>query len=460
MRLFPSLGLLLVLALPAAAETRLPESQGDMSLSFAPLVKSAVPAVVNIYARKVVEQRQSPFADDPFFSQFFDFGPVTPRVQNSLGSGVILRGDGIVVSNFHVVGDADEIRVALSDRREFDAKVILADEAADLAVLQLQGAKDLPALELADSDQAAVGDLVLAIGNPFGVGQTVTSGIVSGLARAGASLGRGTGYFIQTDAAINPGNSGGALVDMKGQLLGINTSILSRSGGSMGIGFAIPSNLVAQYVAQAEAGATEIARPWSGIEVQPVDADMAEAMGMDGPHGVAVTHVHPASPFAVAGLAAGDVLTEIGGLPVEGPQELAYRLAVHALGDKVAVVFWQGGERREGEVTLIAAPGSDATEPVTMGPGSIFEGLAIADLNPALIERLGLPLSASGVVVTGVGGYARQTGLEPGDILTGLNGQPVRTAGDFAQVVAEGAQGWELQLQRGDQRATVRLPGG
>ncbi|MGL4280165.1 MAG: trypsin-like peptidase domain-containing protein [Albidovulum sp.] len=460
MRLLLSLGFLTALALPALAETQVPESRAEIALSFAPLVKSSAPAVVNIYASKVVAARRNPFADDPFFSQFFNFGPATPRVQNSLGSGVILRGDGIVVSNYHVVGDADEIRVALADRREFDAKVILADPAADLAVLQLEGAEGLPALALADSDKAAVGDLVLAIGNPFGVGQTVTSGIVSGLARAGASLGRGTGYFIQTDAAINPGNSGGALVDMSGALLGINTSILSRSGGSMGIGFAIPSNLVAQYVAQAEAGATEIAQPWPGIEVQPVDADMAEAMGMDGPHGVAVTHVHPESPFAAVGIAAGDVLTEIGGQPVEGPQELAYRMAVHALGETVAVVFWQGGERRQDEVTLIAAPGSDATTPVTMGPGSIFEGLAIADLNPALIERLGLPLSSGGVAVTGVAGLARRTGLQPGDILTGLNGQPVRSAGDFAQVVAEGAQGWDLELIRGGQRATARLPGG
>ncbi|MCA0273046.1 MAG: trypsin-like peptidase domain-containing protein [Proteobacteria bacterium] len=460
MRLLLSIGVLMALSLPVLAETKVPDSEAEITLSFAPLVKSSAPAVVNIYASKVVAARRNPFADDPFFSQFFNFGPATPRVQNSLGSGVILREDGIVVSNYHVVGDADEIRVALADRREFDARVILADPAADLAVLQLDGAEGLPALALADSDKAAVGDLVLAIGNPFGVGQTVTSGIVSGLARAGASLGRGTGYFIQTDAAINPGNSGGALVDMSGALLGINTSILSRSGGSMGIGFAIPSNLVAQYVAQAEAGATEIARPWPGIEVQPVDADMAEAMGMDGPHGVAVTYIHPESPFAAAGMTAGDVLTEIGGQPVEGPQELAYRLAVHALGDEVPVVFWQGGEKREGEVTLIAAPGSDATKPVTMGPGSIFEGLAIADLNPALIERLGLPLSAGGVAVTGVAGQARRTGLQPGDILTGLNGQPVRNAGDFAQVVGEGAGGWDLDLIRDGQRATARLPGG
>ena len=184
----------------------------------------------------------------------------------------------------------------LSDRREFRGHVILADEAADLAVIRLEGAEDLPALDLADSDLAEVGDLVLAVGNPFGVGQTVTSGIVSGLARAG-DMGRGRGYFIQTDAAINPGNSGGALVDIEGRLLGINTSILTRSGGSNGIGFAIPSNLVAQYVEQARAGATAFARPWSGIEVQSVDASLADAMGLPAPRGARDTGAAPRKPL-------------------------------------------------------------------------------------------------------------------------------------------------------------------
>ncbi|MCB2105473.1 MAG: trypsin-like peptidase domain-containing protein, partial [Rhodobacteraceae bacterium] len=225
-----------VLAGPARAEDRVPQDAAEISLSFAPLVRATAPAVVNIYARRIVEQRQSPFANDPFFSQFFGLGQAAPRVQNSLGSGVILREDGIVVSNVHVVAGADEIRVVLSDRREYDGKVILADPAADIAVIQLEGASDLPALTLADSDQAEVGDLVLAIGNPFGVGQTVTSGIVSGLARSGGGMGQGRGYFIQTDAPINPGNSGGALIDMEGHVLGINSQIVTRSGGSNGIG--------------------------------------------------------------------------------------------------------------------------------------------------------------------------------------------------------------------------------
>jgi Do/DeqQ family serine protease len=460
MRVFPMVCLAFALALPLAApaETQIPGNEGEITLSFAPVVRKASPAVVNIYARKVVAARVSPFANDPFFSQFFDFGDAAPRVQNALGSGVILRADGIVVTNYHVVGDADQIRVVLADRREFDAKVILADQGADLAVLHLDGAQDLPELMLADSDAAEVGDLVLAIGNPFGVGQTVTSGIVSGLARAGARLGRGKGYFIQTDAPINPGNSGGALVDMRGQLLGINTSILSPSGGSNGIGFAIPANLVAQYVEQAEAGATEVQRPWSGIEVQPVDADMAEAMGLPGPHGVAATHVHPESPFAKAGLAAGDVLTALDGKPVDGVQELDYRLATHRIGAIVPLDYWHDGRLIDTEVTLIAAPGGSATE-VTLDDGSLFSGLALADMTPALIDRLGLPLTAEGVVVTGVAGPAQQTGLEAGDIVIGVNDVPVAHASDFAAEVAKGGGDWRVDLIRGGQRAYVHLRG-
>ena len=239
------------------AETRVPSDTVEVKLSYAPVVKAVVPSVVNIYARRVVETQASPFANDPFFSQFFGDMRSRPRLQNSLGSGVILGADGIVVSNFHVVGNATEIRVVLADKREFDAEVLLADPQTDLAILRMINAPDLPALTFSDSDAVEVGDLVLAVGNPFGVGQTVSSGIISAQARTGMVRGR-PGYFIQTDAPINPGNSGGALVDMKGQLVGINTAIVTRSGGSDGIGFAIPANLVRQYVEQAQNGADQL----------------------------------------------------------------------------------------------------------------------------------------------------------------------------------------------------------
>jgi S1-C subfamily serine protease len=256
----------------AGAETAVPESPAQIALSFAPVVKETAPAVVNIYARQVVQDRANPFAGDPFFDQFFqDFGDTRPRVQNSLGSGVIVVAEGIVVSNHHVIADATDIRVVLADRREFAARVLLDDPQSDLAVLKVDTDTPLPALPIGDSEALQVGDLVLAIGNPFGVGQTVSSGIVSGLARSALQVGDGTGYFVQTDAPINPGNSGGALVDMAGRLVGINTAIVTRDGGSNGIGFAVPSDLVAVVVAQALAGETAFRRPWAGVSGQEVD---------------------------------------------------------------------------------------------------------------------------------------------------------------------------------------------
>ncbi|WP_343082259.1 trypsin-like peptidase domain-containing protein [Ostreiculturibacter nitratireducens] len=451
------LAILVLLAAPLAAETRAPGSADEIQLSFAPVVKTAAPAVVNIYATRIVARRVSPFADDPFFSQFFGFGETVPRVQNSLGSGVILSPDGIVVSNYHVVGDAEEIRVVLSDKREFDARVLLADADTDLAVIALENASDLPALGFADSDAVEVGDLVLAIGNPFGVGQTVTSGIVSGLARSGGGLGRGRGYFIQTDAAINPGNSGGALVDMHGRLVGINTSILTRSGGSEGIGFAIPANLVRQYVEAAEAGASGLPRPWAGIEVQPVDAGLAEALGLPLPTGAAIRTIHPDSPFAAAGLGVGDVITAIGGLPVDGPQELDFRLATLGIGAEAAVSYWHDGREETATIRLAAAPEADA--PIRLSGATIFNGLEIASLSPVLIDRLDLPLLTEGVVVTDVEGLAQRTGLRPGDILVALNGRAIGTPADMADIVSDPQRVWQIEFIRGGQRAVIRIGG-
>ncbi|MEO9629912.1 MAG: trypsin-like peptidase domain-containing protein, partial [Sulfitobacter sp.] len=284
--------LLMILTLFAAplAAQQVPSSAAQMQLSFVPLVKQATPAVVNIYARILTKPQRTPLQADPFFERFFrDPFSERPRVQNSLGSGVILSADGIVVSNYHVVGTATDIRVVLNDRREFSAHVLLGDAESDLAILKLEGAADLPFLELRNSDAVEVGELTLAIGNPFGVGQTVSSGIVSGLARSGAADNGGQGYFIQTDAPINPGNSGGALIDMAGRLIGVNTSILTRSGGSNGIGFAIPADLVAAFVAQARAGEVAFSRPWAGLAGQPVDADMAGPLGLDRPGGIIVS---------------------------------------------------------------------------------------------------------------------------------------------------------------------------
>ncbi|ETW11641.1 protease DegQ [Roseivivax marinus] len=451
--------LCLGLSAPLAAEERVPQSPAEISLTFAPLVREAAPAVVNIYARRVVEQR-SPFAGDPFFGEFFrNFGSTRPRVQNSLGSGVILSADGIVVSNYHVVGEAEDIRVVLNDRREFDARVLLGDEEADLAILKLEGAGDMPHLSLRDSDDVEVGELVLAIGNPFGVGQTVSSGIVSGLARSGTATGSARGYFIQTDAPINPGNSGGALIDVSGRLIGVNTSILSRSGGSNGIGFAIPAALVAQFVAQAEAGQERFRRPWAGLTGQPVDADLSDSLGQAAPAGVLISAIHPASAFRDAGLEVGDVVVAVDGQAVNTPAEMIYRLSIRGIGAESVVTYARAGVESEARVALIAAPDAPARAAVTLARGDVLPGLALSRVNPAVIEEMELPLSAAGVVVTDPGRWGARAGLRARDVLRSVNGRAVQAPSDVGPALRAAASVVEIEVVRGGRRLALRFRG-
>ena len=435
---------------------QVPQSQAQMSLSFAPLVRQASPAVANIYVTKIVARRVSPFASDPFFQQFFDFGPAMPRAENSLGSGVVLSADGILVTNTHVVGEAAEIRAVLPGGREFPAEVILSDEQTDLAILRLIGAEDLPYLDLADSDAAEVGDLVLAIGNPFGVGQTVSSGIVSGLARSGG-MASAQGYFIQTDAPINPGNSGGALIDMTGRLLGVNTAILTRSGGSNGIGFAIPSNLVAAYVDQAQAGAPRIQRPWAGIAVQAVDTGLAGALDQTLPQGVVIAAQHPQSPFASAGLEVGDVILKVAGKPVNSRSELDFRMMTAMPAGQASVSYARAGAPMEAVIDLAPAPDEPPAEPVRVSGRSPLSGLEVARINPALIDALGLPLDAGGVAILSVDGFAVRLGLRPGDVLTRLNGQRINAPSDVLFVADQRARDWDIELIRDGQRSRLRF---
>jgi Do/DeqQ family serine protease len=445
--------------LALGAETRVPTSQAEIQLGFSPLVKQAAPAVVNIYAKRVVAVRSSPFAGDPFFQDLFrDFGTVRPQVQNSLGSGVILSSDGIVVSNYHVVGEATDIRVVLTDRREYDATVILGDEESDLAILQLEGASDLPALSLRDSDNVEVGELVLAIGNPFGVGQTVSSGIVSGLARSGTASGTGRGYFIQTDAAINPGNSGGALIDVNGALIGVNTSILTRSGGSNGIGFAIPANLVARFVEQAREGRTRFERPWAGMSGQPVDADIAASLGLNRPGGILVSALHPSSPFAQAGLRPGDVILTVDGQPVNTPAEMVFRMSVAGLGKAAQVTFLHEGEQESVAVELRSAPETPPREPVQLDDGTPLPGLTVLNVNPAVLAEFNLPLGAEGVVVENPGPYGARFGMRSGDVILSINGEPITRTAQVGDALREALQARALRmdLQRGLQRLSLR----
>src|SRR5688572_3107709 len=326
---------LLALSVEALAQRTVPESPEALKLSFAPVVKKAAPAVVNVYVLHRVEQMVSPFFDDPFFGRLFGerFGIPRERIQNSLGSGVLVSGDGVVVTNNHVIKGSGEakITVALADGREFPAELILKDERSDLAVLRLEAdGVPFPSIAFADSDGLEVGDLVLAIGDPFGVGQTVTSGIVSALARTQVGI-SDYQFFIQTDAAINPGNSGGALVDMSGQLVGINTAIFSKSGGSHGIGFAIPSNMVRLVVQSALKGG-KVQRPWLGASLQSVTPDIADSLGLDTPSGALVAKLHAKGPAARAGLLAGDVVVSVDGKKVQDPQGLQYRFITKGVG--------------------------------------------------------------------------------------------------------------------------------
>lgn len=443
--------LTLCMAIPAAAEIKVPQSQAEISLSFAPLVKEASPAVVNIFANRIVEQRISPFMGNPMFEDFFrDFGQERPRLQNSLGSGVILSADGIVVSNYHVVGMATEIRVVLKDRREFNARVLLGDEESDLAILKIESEAALPFLPIRDSDSIEVGELALAIGNPFGIGQTVSSGIISGLARSGIATGNARGYFIQTDAAINPGNSGGALIDVAGNLIGVNTSILTRSGGSNGVGFAIPSNLVSRFVEQARAGGQEFMRPWAGIFGQSVSSDLADGLGLPIPEGVIISAIHPLSPFATAGLSVGDVVMAIDGQSVNAPAEMLFRMSVRPIGENIEVDYVSAGQAGMARVPLIEAPNEPDPDERTVPPGVTLSGMTVANINPRIGADLGLPIDAEGVIITALPQRLRRLGLRPGDVLLRINSAPIATTQDVIGAASDDTRSWRIDgISRG-----------
>ncbi len=447
---------------PAHADDKVvPQSARQIELSFAPLVKQVAPAVVNIYARKVVRaQAASPLFEDPFFKRFFgeNFGMGMPRerMQNSLGSGVIVSPDGLVVTNNHVIKDSDGITVVLGDRREFDAKIVTSDEHTDLALLRIDPeGVELPSLALRDSDELEVGDLVLAIGNPFGVGQTVTSGIVSALARTQVGI-SDLGFFIQTDAAINPGNSGGALVGLDGKLVGINTAIYSRSGGSIGIGFAIPSNMVATVIAAAETGG-KLVRPWIGADGQAVSAELAEGFGLDRPGGVVLNRIHPDGPSAAAGLEIGDVVLAVNGREVIDPAGLRFRIATLQTGGSAELTVLRGSEQRQVSIELVPAPEVPARDTTLLDGRQPLAGATVMNLSPAVAEELGLEDHWHGVVVTAVerGSNARRLGLAPGDILLEVAEREIETVGDLRAALREPVKRWKISIRRGGDVRTI-----
>ncbi|MFC5586031.1 DegQ family serine endoprotease [Nitratireductor kimnyeongensis] len=447
------------LAVPktGAAERRVPFGQSDIQLSFAPLVKETSPAVVNVYASSTVQVR-SPFMGDPFFEQFFGRPQMPPRVRSSLGSGVLVDPSGVIVTNNHVISDADEVKVALADGREFESEILLKDKALDLAVLKISGDETFPAVGLGNSDNLEVGDLVLAIGNPFGVGQTTTSGIVSALARSHVGV-SDFGFFIQTDAAINPGNSGGALIDMRGQVIGINTAIVSRSGGSIGIGFAIPANMVRAVVNAALSGAKTFERPFFGVSFDPVTAQIAEALGMERPVGALVREVAPDSPAERAGLRPGDVVVAMDGADIQHPDALEYRLVTHPLDDEGIIGVLRDGKTLELSFALERLSDGANPSPVTLEGRGPFAGAAIATLEPRLAQRLKLPLNKKGVVVLEVDrrALAASVGLRPGDIIREVNGIEIEDVETMQVLAGDTSSRWDFAIERDGRILRQRL---
>ncbi|TMK49449.1 MAG: DegQ family serine endoprotease [Alphaproteobacteria bacterium] len=464
MMLIRSLALLLVAAgaaTPALAQDRrVPASAAELRLSYAPIVQRVQPAVVNVYAAKMVQNR-NPLLDDPIFRRFFGVpGQQPEQMQRSLGSGVMVDPSGLVVTNVHVIEGADQVKVSLSDKREFEAEIVLKDSRSDLAVLRLKDSREkFPTLDLANSDELMVGDVVLAIGNPFGVGQTVTHGIISALARTQVGI---TDYqfFIQTDAAINPGNSGGALVDMTGRLAGINTAIYSRSGGSQGIGFAIPANMVRVVVASAKGGGKAVKRPWLGARLQAVTPEIAESLGLRLPSGALVASVVPNSPAARAGLKSSDLIVAVDGQTIEDPNAFDYRFATHPLGGTSQIDVQRGGKPVKLAIPLETAPDIGRNE-IVLSSRSPFQGAKVANISPAVADELHLDTDTEGVVVTDLGDdtTAANVGFQKGDIILAVNNQKIAKTSDLEKATHESARLWRITLMRGGQQINVTLGG-
>lgn len=448
-----------------AQDRVVPETRGDVTMSFAPVVKKTSPAVVNIYTKRVVEKRVSPFMADPMFERFFgDMGArglSRQHVESSLGSGVILEGEGLIITNAHVVKGAQEIMVVLSDRREFEAKISLIDEKSDLAVLRVDTKGELlPSVALKPSEQLEVGDIVIAIGNPFGVGQTVTSGIVSALARSTLNI-SDFNFFIQTDAAINPGNSGGPLVTTDGAVVGINSAIYSRSGGSLGIGFAIPSEMVATVIAAEKSGNKTglISRAWIGVNGQQVTADIADSLGLNRPAGVLISSIHASSPLKKEGMEVGDVVTKINDRTINDTAEMKFRLATLPLGETVVFSVLRKGKPMEFKIKASAPPDEPARETTAIqGNNNPLSGATVANINPAVSVELDLPSDSKGVVVTDIAnGKLAYRLLQRGDIIAEINGEAVTSIKDLRATLekAKGGKGFAVVIDRDGKKTQI-----
>ncbi len=436
-----------------------PVSLGSFSNGFASVLKPALPAVVNIHTSKIVKQRsgpEMPFFNDPLFRQFFGGNPFgrtepQPEREESLGSGVIVTADGTILTNNHVIDGASDIKVDLSDKREFEAKLVGTDPKTDVAVLKIN-ATNLPTLAFGDSSKLQVGDVVLAIGDPFGIGETATMGIVSATGRGGLGI-ENYEDFIQTDAAINPGNSGGAMIDLHGNLVGINTAIVSGEGGggNEGVGFAIPINMARSVMDQLVAHG-KVVRGYLGIHPQDVTADIAKQFGLNQPGGVLIGEVMPDTPASRAGLKTGDIILELNGEPVNSANELTLGISRSAPGTTEKLKIWRDGKTRDVSLALAEFPEKEAKGGPGENSSSALEGVEVQDLTPEIAQQLNLPSETHGVVVTSVDASsdAAAAGLSQGDVIQEVNHKPVSNIEQYKQALAgSGKQPVLLLVNRG-----------
>jgi len=427
-----------VAAAPATPET----TQVGIQTTFAPVVEKDLPAVVNISSSKVVRNNagdMQPFMMDPFFRQFFgdNFGrqPRTPSKQyeRGLGSGVIVRPDGYILTNNHVIDGATDITVTMLDKREFKAKVIGTDSKTDIGVLKVE-AKDLPTLTFADSSKVRVGDITLAMGQPFGLGHSVTMGIISAKGRNGLNI-EGYEDFIQTDAAINPGNSGGALVDVHGNLIGINTAILTHgSGGNQGIGFAVPVNMARAVMDQVIAHG-KVVRGYMGVMPEDISAAMAKSFHLTDTNGALISDVPEGSPAAQAGIQRGDVITEMNGEKIEDSNQLKLRVSMTPPGTTVTFKLLRDGVAKTVNVKLAEYPNDNQRQSSSSSGGgsNALDGVSVDDLSPQILRQLDMPSTTKGVVVTDVadGSPASVAGLQSGDVIQEVDRVRVTSVADF-----------------------------
>lgn len=466
LRLAAAAALAIAALAPSAAagdQRRVPVNRDEVTLSFAPLIAKTAPAVVNIFARKLVHEPGIPraFGDAALWRLFSDallFGyGARERIENSLGSGVIVRADGIVVTNHHVIEDAQGIFVGLADDRVFPAEIVISDKRTDIAVLRIGVfGEALPFLEFGDSDRLRVGDIVVAIGNPFGIGQSVTTGIVSALARTGVGI-RDFRFFIQTDAAINPGNSGGALIAADGRLVGVNTAIFARGGGFLGIAFAVPVNIVRTVVESAIAGRT-LVRPWIGVTGVRLPSQLAMTMGLRRPVGILVTGVHEGGPAAAAGIEPGDIILAIGDFEVDDVPTLRYRIATRTLGETARLTVIRVGQRLEIDVPLVAPPDAPPPQEAWLPGIHILSGARVASLSPAFAEEQGLDSAIAGVVILEIrpGSAAARLGVRAGDVIRSFEGASLRTVADLRAISPPPFKPWFLVVDRGGREFTIK----